>query len=194
MKRLRPLDHCMLTRAGVFLLVGQSRRIMNRDSRSVRKGWHVAKRSLISTVALVFVASLAVSGQSKNLSPGSWTGVIINGNCGVDQAFAELAECTKKGVPGARLALYDDTVRQVYMLDPQDQAVGHEGDSVTVSGAVEDDRIHVTSLQLTTTFGLRVGERAPAFSARDQFGREQTLDTLKGPNGTVLLFFRSADW
>jgi hypothetical protein len=185
----------MLTRAGVFLVVGQeSRRILNHDSRSVRKGCHVAKRSLISTGALVFVASLAVSGQSNNVSPGTWSGVIINGNCGVDQAFAELAECTKKGVPGAKLALYDDTVRQVYILDTQDEAVGHEGDSVTVSGAVEGDRIHVTSLQLMAAFGLPVGAKAPAFSARDQFGRNQTLDTLKGPNGTVLLFFRSADW
>jgi peroxiredoxin len=39
-----------------------------------------------------------------------------------------------------------------------------------------------------------VGRKAPAFTARDQFGQEQSLDTLKGPNGTVLLFFRSADW
>ncbi len=42
--------------------------------------------------------------------------------------------------------------------------------------------------------GLAVGQKAPAFSARDQFGEIQTLDSLKGTNGTVLLFFRSADW
>jgi peroxiredoxin len=35
---------------------------------------------------------------------------------------------------------------------------------------------------------------APDFSASDQFGRKQSLATLKGKNGTVLLFFRSADW
>ena len=28
----------------------------------------------------------------------------------------------------------------------------------------------------------------------DQFGHVQNLETLKGPKGTVLLFFRSADW
>ena len=42
--------------------------------------------------------------------------------------------------------------------------------------------------------GPAVGRPAPAFRARDQFGREQTLETLAGPNGLVLLFFRSADW
>jgi peroxiredoxin len=51
----------------------------------------------------------------------------------------------------------------------------------------------MASIELMS-IGLAVGQKAPAFSVRDQFGRAQTLDTLKGPNGTVLLFFRSADW
>jgi len=41
---------------------------------------------------------------------------------------------------------------------------------------------------------LEVGQKAPSFSATDQFGREQSNQTLQGPQGTVLLFFRSADW
>ncbi len=42
--------------------------------------------------------------------------------------------------------------------------------------------------------GLSEGEIAPRFQAHDQFGHEQTNQTLAGKNGTVLLFFRSADW
>jgi cytochrome oxidase Cu insertion factor (SCO1/SenC/PrrC family) len=42
--------------------------------------------------------------------------------------------------------------------------------------------------------GLAIGQPAPAFSWRDQFGHEQSSSTLKGSKGTVLLFFRSADW
>ncbi len=42
--------------------------------------------------------------------------------------------------------------------------------------------------------GLPTGEKAPTFSLHDQFGRERTLESLKGSKGTVLLFFRSADW
>jgi hypothetical protein len=42
--------------------------------------------------------------------------------------------------------------------------------------------------------GLAIGERAPAFTARDQFGQEQSNQSLRGTAGTVLLFFRSADW
>ncbi len=42
--------------------------------------------------------------------------------------------------------------------------------------------------------GLAVGDVAPTFKARDQFGNEQSNSTILGKNGTVLLFFRSADW
>ena len=41
---------------------------------------------------------------------------------------------------------------------------------------------------------LETGTKAPPFSLEDQFGTTQTLKTLKGKNGTILLFFRSADW
>ncbi len=42
--------------------------------------------------------------------------------------------------------------------------------------------------------GVPAGKLAPSFRARDQFAKEQTLSSLMGPNGVVLLFFRSADW
>jgi len=42
--------------------------------------------------------------------------------------------------------------------------------------------------------GPAVGEAIPRFEARDQTGRLRTLEDLKGPNGLMLLFFRSADW
>ena len=44
------------------------------------------------------------------------------------------------------------------------------------------------------TIGLDIGQPAPAFALTDQFGHEQSNQTLKGPKGTVILFFRSADW
>ena len=42
--------------------------------------------------------------------------------------------------------------------------------------------------------GPDVGQQAPAFSAKDQEGRNQTLKSVMGPNGAMLVFFRSADW
>lgn len=43
------------------------------------------------------------------------------------------------------------------------------------------------------SFGLDVGEKAPSFTLKDQFGHKQSNETLQGTNGTVLLFVRSAD-
>jgi hypothetical protein len=42
--------------------------------------------------------------------------------------------------------------------------------------------------------GPQVGEIVPDFSAVDQFGRTQTLNSIMGPNGAMLFFNRSADW
>jgi hypothetical protein len=42
--------------------------------------------------------------------------------------------------------------------------------------------------------GPEVGSRMPAFEARDQNGKVHTLQSLLGPKGAVLVFYRSADW
>lgn len=45
-----------------------------------------------------------------------------------------------------------------------------------------------------TTLGPAFGARVPAFSGIDQFGRTQTVESVLGPKGAMLVFFRSADW
>jgi len=124
---------------------------------------------------------------------GSWSGVIINGACIADEAFAEAEKCASIA-PDSKVALYDDTIRQVYALDPQDQATGDLGDSVTIHGTLDGNTIRVASIKPFAAVGLNVGQKAPVFSAPDQFGNIQNLASLKGANGTVLLFYRSADW
>jgi hypothetical protein len=46
----------------------------------------------------------------------------------------------------------------------------------------------------TTKIGPQVGATAPPFSAVDQLGRTQTLESSLGAKGAMLVFFRSADW
>src|SRR5580692_5885280 len=104
------------------------------------------KHAWAGAFAIVLAASFTLAGtlagQSENTNAASWSGIIINASCSADEAFAEAAKCTAES-PGASLALYDDTIRQVYALDPQDQAKGHLGDSVTVQGTLEASAIHV---------------------------------------------------
>lgn len=46
----------------------------------------------------------------------------------------------------------------------------------------------------TSTLGPQVGSAVPAFTGVDQFGKPRTLASASGPNGVMLVFFRSADW
>ena len=140
--------------------------------------------------AFQYLVVLPLAAQSPLSS--SWSGTIVTSACNADEAFNESPECSKN-VPGAKLALYDDTNRVMYGLEPQKSVTAHIGDSVTVHGTLTDDTIQLVSME-PMSIGLAVGQKAPDFSLRDQHGNIQTLDTLKGANGTVLLFFRSADW
>ena len=151
-----------------------------------------AKRFFLCLAAFFSLAPVAVAGQNDATKPGSWSGILVSSSCNADEAFAESPECTKN-VPGAKLSLYDDTNRVMYGLEPQASVTAHLGDTITIRGTLDGDTIQIASIELMS-IGLATGQKAPAFSVRDQFGRVQTLDTLKGTNGTVLLFFRSADW
>lgn len=60
---------------------------------------------------------------------------------------------------------------------------------------------HLSSLLLAAAAALAAiptgpdpGAMAPAFEAPDQNGTSQTLKSLTGKKGLVLVFFRSADW
>jgi hypothetical protein len=142
-------------------------------------------------MALLVAAGLA-AGQTHTANSEAWSGTIVYSSCDADEAFAESAECTTQA-PGAELSLYDDTNRVMYELEPQARVTARVGESVTVRGQLEGNTIRVTSVA-PMSIGLAVGRKAPAFSTLDQFGHTQTLDSLKGRSGTVLLFFRSADW
>ena len=42
--------------------------------------------------------------------------------------------------------------------------------------------------------GPQIGERVPDFNLKDQHGTSVTLQSIMGPKGEMLVFFRSADW
>src|SRR5580704_17630906 len=117
----------------------------------------MGKRLLMSLVALVVVAGLALAGQVSKGKSGAWTGVITDDNCGAKMSKGDAA-CTKKCVSqkGAKLALYDEASKDVYVLDPQEKITGHEGHHVTVKGKLDPDTktIHVSSLSMAPASGL----------------------------------------
>jgi cytochrome oxidase Cu insertion factor (SCO1/SenC/PrrC family) len=42
--------------------------------------------------------------------------------------------------------------------------------------------------------GLKVGEKAPGFTLKDQEGKERSLEGFVGKRKVALIFYRSADW
>jgi len=52
----------------------------------------------------------------------------------------------------------------------------------------------VTSAQQAIKTGPEVGSTLHAFEAPDQNGRPQNLQSILGPKGALLVFYRSADW
>ena len=58
----------------------------------------------------------------------------------------------------------------------------------TAAMAQSPGRIDVSKL------GPQVGERVPDFTLKDQNGKTWTLQSIMGPKGAMLVFYRSADW
>jgi hypothetical protein len=56
----------------------------------------MANLPLICAVAFFFVSGLALAGQDDQANAGSWSGVVINNTCNVDEAFGELSKCKEQ--------------------------------------------------------------------------------------------------
>lgn len=54
--------------------------------------------------------------------------------------------------------------------------------------AQEVRKINVSKL------GPQVGATVPDFNLTDQHGKRQTLQSVMGPKGAMIVFLRSADW
>jgi hypothetical protein len=122
---------------------------------TVRRTLNMVKRAMLAGCALVFAVGLSVAGQDSAAKSGTWTGVITNDMCGAKDASAAKSECTAKCVKshGAKYALYNETDKKIYILEPQDKADGHAGHEVTVKGTLDGNTIHVTSLTMNTAKG-----------------------------------------
>jgi len=109
----------------------------------------MGKRLLVSVMVLLFAASLTLAGD-KEKKDGSWVGWVTDTHCGAKGANAKHADCAKKCVDGgAKYALYTPADKKVYVLEPQDQAAGHAGHHVKVTGTVEGETIKVKSIEMT---------------------------------------------
>lgn len=65
--------------------------------------------------------------------------------------------------------------------------------AVALAGAPQSNPTPRTRVDVAK-LGPQVGERVPDFNLKDQNGKSWTLQSVMGPKGAMLVFFRSADW
>ena len=61
-------------------------------------------------------------------------------------------------------------------------------------GSAARQQLNAAQMVDVDRVGPQVGEALPEFSLRDQDGHTESLKSLLGPKGAVIVFFRSADW
>ncbi len=67
--------------------------------------------------------------------------------------------------------------------------------TLTLWSAPSADQSRTESVPIDVQkMGPQVGAHVPDFSLTDQHGEKQTLHSVMGPKGAILVFFRSADW
>lgn len=78
------------------------------------------------------------------------------------------------------------------MLCPKTLLAFAIGASLLSNATAQTKKGSTAETKLAT--GPAVGQKIPPFEAIDQNGKRQTFESLKGPNGLLLMFHRSADW
>ncbi len=65
--------------------------------------------------------------------------------------------------------------------------------ALIVAGSIVGSAQHVRKIDVAR-LGPQVGATVPDFSLPDQHGKTQTLKSVMGPKGAMIVFYRSADW
>jgi hypothetical protein len=102
-------------------------------------------KRFLAVIALVAAASFAFAAAEA----GSWTGWVTDSKCGEKGANAGHASCAIKCVKerGASWALWDPAAKKLYILENASDAEKMAAQEVTVHGALEGDKIEVTSME-----------------------------------------------
>ena len=66
--------------------------------------------------------------------------------------------------------------------------------SVILPAQVLPSRNAAAEPKLPFSTGPEVGQKIPSFGALDQHGKLQDFNSIRGPKGAMIVFFRSADW
>ena len=108
------------------------------------------KRALLCMAAFGFAASIGYAAPQAAASKSkSWSGYVTDSKCAMDAKARTNEACVKKCIDGGdKYVLYDTYTKKVYQLDPQSAVADHATHHVRVSGTMDGDTIHVTSVSM----------------------------------------------
>jgi putative cell wall-binding protein len=99
---------------------------------------------LLAGALILSVASVSFASEAQTVN-----GWVSNSKCGVKDANADGAACTKKCIKaGASAVIVTDKDQKILTVDNPDAIKGHEGHHVAVTGHVDGDKIHVDNLNM----------------------------------------------
>jgi Protein of unknown function (DUF5818) len=103
---------------------------------------------LVMSLLLVAAAALPLFAAEGAMASQSWTGWITDSHCGVKGANAHHTKaCVEKCVKeGGKVVFYNNADKKMYEIDKTDEAMGHIGHEVTVTGHLDGNTIHVESI------------------------------------------------
>ncbi|HXU45943.1 MAG TPA: DUF5818 domain-containing protein [Thermoanaerobaculia bacterium] len=100
----------------------------------------------IAVLVVLVVALFAV----PMFASESWTGWITDSHCGAKGANAKhTKECAEKCAheKGGKVVFYNNADKKLYDLDKTDEALGHVGHEVKVTGTLDGTTIKVESIE-----------------------------------------------
>jgi hypothetical protein len=96
---------------------------------------------------VVLLAACGLSVMAQEAKPMRFTGIVTDQMCANKGVKLDDAACAAKCVAaGSKYALYDTSTKKVYVLNPQDEAAKHAGQTVNVRGTVDGDTITATAI------------------------------------------------
>jgi hypothetical protein len=99
---------------------------------------------LLAGALILSVTSVSFASDAQTVN-----GWVSNSKCGVKDANADGAACTKKCIKaGASAVIVTDKDQKILTVDNPDAIKGHEGHHVAVTGHVDGDKIHVDNLNM----------------------------------------------
>ncbi len=136
----------------------------------------------VRTWIIIWLVAVLATGQglAQQIAESAARGWITDTLCGVKGATAQHVECAKRSVASgkAKYALYDETRKKLYILEPQETAATYLGQRVRVTGTLSFSQLERAGESLDTKT-TQVVAHAKALDSSTPIGGILTISSIE---------------